>query len=261
MRFFTSKLASKTPEQLDLMSEAGHIVHQALTAAHRAALPGVSTRDLDEIAETTIRSMNAIPSFKGYEGFPGSICSSVNDVVVHGIPTDDTVLANGDVVTIDCGATLNGWHGDSAITFIVGENGTVADQQLITATSDALQAGIEAMVVGNRLTDISHAIERSVTTSAEKLGIVLSIIEGFGGHGIGRAMHEKPFLPNEGAPGKGPLITEGSVLAIEPMVSLGSAETSEDVDGWTIRTSDGSRSAQIEHTVAATADGPRILTL
>ncbi|MBY4573668.1 type I methionyl aminopeptidase [Gordonia paraffinivorans] len=245
--------------ELDAMAAAGAVVGKALVAVRDASKPGVSTLELDEVAETVIREAGAVPSFKGYHGFPGSICSSVNEVVVHGIPSADVVLAEGDLVSIDCGAILDGWHGDSAWTFGVGEL-TRPDAELSEATRLSMEAGIAAMIEGNRLTDISHAIELGTRAVEKKFDRHFGIVDGYGGHGIGREMHMDPFLPNEGAPGKGPWLVIGSVLAIEPMLTLGTEDTTVLDDDWTVVTDDGSRAAHWEHTVAVTADGPRILT-
>jgi methionyl aminopeptidase len=253
-------VAQRSSGELDAMAAAGALVAAALKAVHVAAVPGVSTLDLDRIAEAVIRDGGGVPSFLGYHGFPASICSSVNDRVVHGIPTADEVLASGDLVSIDCGAILDGWHGDSAFTFGVGTL-IPADEMLSEATRLSMEAGIAAMVPGNRLTDVSHAIETGTHAAAEKHGRRYGIVAGYGGHGIGRQMHMDPFLPNEGAPGRGPYLAPGSVLAIEPMLTLGTANTKVLADEWTVVTSDGTRAAHWEHTVAATEDGPRILTL
>lgn len=242
------------------MAAAGAIVGAALVACRDAAKPGVSTADLDEIAETVIREAGAVPSFKGYQGFPGSICSSVNDVVVHGIPSPSVVLAEGDLVSIDCGAILDGWHGDSAWSFGVGGL-SAADADLSEATRLSMNAGIAAMVPGNRLTDVSAAIEAGTRAAEKQFGRAFGIVDGYGGHGIGREMHLDPFLPNQGAPGHGPELVVGSTLAIEPMLTLGVGETTTLEDDWTVVTDDGSRAAHWEHTVAVTEDGPRILTL
>ncbi|NMO00148.1 type I methionyl aminopeptidase [Gordonia sp. TBRC 11910] len=245
--------------EVDAMAAAGAVVGAALVAVREAAKPGVSTLDLDAIAEDVIRSAGAVPSFKGYHGFPGSICSSVNDVVVHGIPNAQTVLAQGDLVSIDCGAILDGWHGDSAWTFGVGDLSD-ADADLSEATRLSMEAGIATMVDGARLTDISHAIELGTREAEKKFGRSFGIVAGYGGHGIGREMHMEPFLANEGKPNRGPRLVIGSTLAIEPMLTLGTTETSVLQDDWTVVTDDGSRAAHWEHTVVVTADGPRILT-
>ena len=253
------KIAAKTPGELDAMQAAGEIVGRALQAVKAAAGPGVSTAELDAVAEQTIRDAGAIPTFQGYQGFPASICASVNDVIVHGIPSATTVLAEGDLVSIDCGATLNGWVGDSAWTFGIGE---VADDvdKLNKATEWVLMEGMKAMVPDNRLTDVSHALEVATRQAENKFGVTLGIVEGYGGHGIGRTMHEDPYLANEGKSGRGPIIQEGSVLAIEPMLTLGTTRSEVKEDGWTVVTLDGSWASHWEHTVAATAGGPRILT-
>ena len=211
-------------------------------------------------AESVIRKAGATPSFLGYHGYPASICASVNDRVVHGIPSGGETLASGDLVSVDCGAILDGWHGDAAITFGVGRL-IPADEVLSQATRESMEAGIAAMVPGNRLTDVSHAIETATHAAEARYGRAFGIVEGYGGHGIGRQMHMDPFLPNEGAPGRGPLLAHGSVLAIEPMLTLGTGKTVVLEDQWTVTTADGSRAAHWEHTVAATDDGPRILTL
>ena len=241
------------------MAAAGAVVGAALVAVRAEATAGMSTLDLDEIAESVIREAGATPSFKGYHGFPGSICSSVNDVVVNGIPTKDAVLAEGDLVSIDCGAILDGWHGDSAWTFGIGEL-SQADSDLSEATRLTLEAGIAAMVDGARLTDISHALEKATRAAEVTFGRRFGIVSGYGGHGIGREMHLDPFLANEGKPNRGPLLVIGSTLAIEPMLTLGTTETSVLDDDWTVVTDDGSRAAHWEHTVVVTGDGPRILT-
>lgn len=250
----------RTPGELDAMAAAGAIVGQALVTVREAAVAGVSTLELDAVAEQVIRDAGAVPSFKGYHGFPGSICSSVNDRVVHGIPTADDVLADGDLVSIDCGAILDGWHGDAAWTFGVGAI-IEADRLLSEATRLSLEAGIAAMVEGNRLSDVSHAIEIGTRAAEAEHGRAYGIVDGYGGHGIGHEMHLDPYLANEGAPGKGPWLVPGSVLAIEPMLTLGTSDTEILDDDWTVVTADGTRAAHWEHTVAVTDDGPRILTL
>lgn len=255
----SKRIPAKTPGELDAMQAAGEIVGKALQAVRSAAASGVSTLELDEVAEQVIRENGAIPAFKGYQGFPGSICSSVNDVIVHGIPSKETILADGDLVSIDCGAILEGWVGDSAWTFGIGRLDENV-QRLNEATEWVLMEGIKAMVPGNRLTDVSHALEVATFAAEEKFGVELFIVDGYGGHGIGRAMHEEPYLANEGKPGRGPVIQEGSVLAIEPMLTLGTEDNEVLDDEWTVVTLDGSYSSHWEHTVAATSDGPRILT-
>src|SRR4029079_8395804 len=192
------------------------------------------------------RAGGGIPSFLGYHGFPASICASVNDRVVHGIPSATETLAQGDLVSIDCGAILDGWHGDSAITFGIGALIPV-DVALSQATKESMEAGIAAMVPGNRLTDVSHAIEQGTRAAEARHGRKFGIVAGYGGHGIGREMHMDPFLPNEGAPGRGPTLAVGSVLAIEPMLTLGTRKTVVLSDEWTVVTADGSRAAPWGH--------------
>ncbi|CAB0493781.1 type I methionyl aminopeptidase [Corynebacterium diphtheriae] len=252
-------IPAKTPGELDAMQAAGEIVGEALQAVRAAAAVGVSTLELDAIAEQTIRDRGAIPTFKGYGGFPGSICASVNDVIVHGIPNKETILKEGDLVSIDCGATLDGWVGDSAWTFGIG---TITDdvRALNEATEWVLYEGMKAMIPGNRLTDVSHALEMATRAAEKKFNVQLGIVNGYGGHGIGHEMHEEPYLANEGKGGRGPMIQEGSVLAIEPMLTLGSVDSIVLADEWTVVTDDNSWSSHWEHTVAAINDGPRILT-
>ena len=249
----------KTRGELEAMRAAGLVVARALGAVSAAAKAGVSTLELDELAEQTIRDAGAVPSFKGYHGFPGSICSSVNEQVVHGIPNRAQVLAEGDLLSVDCGAILEGWHGDSAVTLAIGAI-TQAEQELSDATRASMWAGIEQVRADNRLTDISFAIESSVIASEEKDGRTYGIVDGYGGHGIGSQMHMEPFLPNMGKPGKGPRLRVGMALAVEPMLTLGTDRTEELSDGWTVITTDGTRAAHWEHTVAVTEDGPWVLT-
>ncbi len=253
-------MPQRTAGELDAMAAAGAVVAAALQAVRTAAVAGVSTLALDEIAESVIREAGATPSFLGYHGYPASICSSVNDRVVHGIPSAAEVLVPGDLVSIDCGAVLDGWHGDAAVTFGIGDL-IAADAALSAATRESLEAGIAAMIIGNRLTDVAHAIEMGTRAVAVRYDRAFGIVEGYGGHGIGRQMHMDPFLPNEGSPGRGPLLAAGSVLAIEPMLTLGTGKTVVLDDEWTVTTADGSRAAHWEHTVAVTEDGPRILTV
>ncbi|MFD0273221.1 type I methionyl aminopeptidase [Kitasatospora sp. NPDC127111] len=250
----------KSEAALAAMREAGRVVAEALAAVRGAAAVGVSLLELDEVARGVLRNAGASSPFLGYRPafapvpFPAVICASVNDAVVHGIP-DGYRLRDGDLVSIDCGAVLDGWAGDAAVSFTVGA-ARPADERLIDTTRRALDAGIAAAVVGNRTGDIAHAI--AGVARAARCGLP----EGFGGHGIGRRMHEDPHLPNEGRPGRGYPLRPGLVLAIEPMLTAGGRDDHHtDPDGWTLRTTDGSRAAHIEHTVAITEDGPRILTL
>jgi len=249
----------KAPAELEAMRAAGLVVASALKNVTEAVRPGVSTAELDEIAEQTIRDAGAVPSFKGYHGFPASICASVNEQIVHGIPSVSQVLADGDIISVDCGAILEGWHGDSAVTVSVGPP-SPSDQALSAATRAAMEAGIEAIRPDGRLTDISHAIETAVHAAERADGRKYGIIREYGGHGIGRAMHMEPFLPNYGKPGKGPRLRVGMAIAIEPMLTVGGERTQELEDGWTVVTVDGSRAAHWEHTVAITDDGPWVLT-
>ncbi|MFG2359733.1 type I methionyl aminopeptidase [Streptomyces sp. NPDC048521] len=250
----------KTDAALDAMREAGRVVAHALAAVRETADVGVSLRELDEAARSVLAEAGAGSPFLGYRpsfapvAFPAVICTSVNDAVSHGIPTGYR-LRDGDLVSIDCGAQLDGWTGDAAITFTVGTP-RPGDLDLIDATQQALDAGIAAAQVGSRIGDISHAID----TVARKAGCGMP--PDFGGHGIGRRMHEDPHVPNRGRPGRGFPLRHGLVLAIEPMLMAGGQNAYRtDVDGWTLRTTDGSRAAHIEHTVAITDQGPRILTL
>ncbi|GCB44714.1 type I methionyl aminopeptidase [Streptomyces sp. NL15-2K] len=249
----------KTDTSIDAMYEAGQVVGRALTAVRKAADVGVSLLELNEVAHDVLREAGAGSPFLGYRpsfaptAFPAVVCASVNDAIVHGIPTRYR-LRDGDLVSIDCGAELGGWAGDSAISFVVGR-ARAADLRLIETAERALAAGIEAAVVGNRIGDIGHAIG-SVCRAAG-----YGIPDGFGGHGIGRRMHEDPPVPNEGRPGRGLPLRHGMVLAIEPMVIGGGTDGYHAApDGWTLRTNDGSRAAHAEHTVAITESGPRILT-
>jgi methionyl aminopeptidase len=246
----------KTPEQFILMRKAGLVVGHTLRVLADAVRPGVSTADLDEIAAAEIRSAGAVPSFLGYMGYPATICTSVNEVIVHGIPSPERVLKSGDVISIDCGAILHGWHGDAAITVGVGDIDP-ADRALLDDCEAALWAGIAQATTANRLGDISHAVERSVRGSGATYGLV----EEYTGHGIGTEMHMDPAVPNYGAPGEGPRLRAGMALAIEPMITRGTPMNAELADGWTVVTADGSRAAHFEHTVGITPDGPWVMTL
>ena len=250
----------KTAGEIDAMRVAGALVAQALTAITAAARPGVSTGDLDALAEQVIRDGGGVPSFLGYHGYPASICASVNDQIVHGIPAATQVLADGDLLSVDCGAIVDGWHGDAAVTLAVG-TGRPEDLALSAACREALDAGLAAVRTGARLGDVSHAVQSAAEDAGRRDGVTYGIVEEYGGHGIGTAMHMDPFLPNHGPPGQGLRLTVGMALAVEPMLTAGVPETRELDDGWTVVTADGSRAAHWEHTVAVTDDGPRILTL
>ncbi|KAB8165815.1 type I methionyl aminopeptidase [Streptomyces sp. 3MP-14] len=250
----------KSDAALEAMREAGRVVGQALAAVREAAEVGVSLRELDEVAAGVLERAGARSPFLGYQPafapvpFPGVICASVNDALVHGVPTDYR-LRDGDLLGVDCGAELDGWTGDAAITFSVGTP-RAADAALVAAAERALAAGIAAAVPGNRLGDIGHAV------GAVAASVGAGMPTDFGGHGIGRRMHEDPSVPNRGRPGRGYPLRHGLTLAIEPMLMAGGRNAYRvDDDGWTLRTVDGSRGAHVEHTVAITDDGPRVLTL
>jgi methionyl aminopeptidase len=235
------------------MREAGRLVGEVLTELAAHVAPGVTTADLDELAERRILRAGATPAFKGYHGYPATICASVNEEVIHGIPSGRRVLNEGDVISIDVGASLDGYFGDSAITLAVGKVSEEA-AMLLRVTDESLYKAIEAVKPGGRISDIGHAVQKHV----EAYGF--SVVREFVGHGIGQKMHEEPQVPNYGEPGRGPRLTEGMVLAIEPMVNAGKPAVKVLADGWTAVTRDGSLSAHFEHTVAVTADGPWILT-
>jgi methionyl aminopeptidase len=244
----------KTPSELALMREAGLVTAAALHAAAAAVQPGISTAELDAIAARVIREAGAEPSFLGYHGYPATICTSLNEQVVHGIPAPGTVLAAGDLISIDCGAIVGGWHGDAALTVSVGPARPDL-AALLEACETALWHGLARAWPGARLSDISAAVEAAARARGP-----FGIVEEYTGHGIGSQMHMDPPVPNYGRPGRGPELTEGMALAIEPMVVLGDAETVQLDDGWTVITADGSWAAHFEHTVAITPDGPWVLT-
>lgn len=244
----------KNDSEIEYMIKAGEVVAEALEKLGKEIKPGISTADLDRIAEEIILGRNAKPSFKGYYGFPGSICTSVNSEVVHGIPNKDIVLNEGDIISIDCGAILNGYQGDAARTFPVGDISQEAGK-LIEVTKDSFFKGIEKARVGNRLTDISAAIQEYI----ESYGF--SVVRDYVGHGIGKNMHEDPEVPNFGRPGRGPKLSKGMCLAIEPMVNIGDFNVKVQPNKWTVVTVDGSLSAHYENTVAILDDGPKITTL
>lgn len=244
----------KNADQLALMREAGLIVGRTLELLRESVKPGITTADLDAIAEESIRSAGAVPSFKGYHGFPATICASVNEEIVHGIPRATRVLQEGDLISIDCGAIYQGWHGDSAITVGVGEIGPQLER-LMNVTEESLWRGLAAGLAGARMTDMSHAVERYIRAQGP-----YGIVEGYGGHGIGTEMHMDPLVPNHGAAGHGPVLEPGMCFAVEPMVNLGTKETRELDDGWTVVTGDGKYAAHFEHTFAVSEDGPWVLT-
>jgi methionyl aminopeptidase len=243
----------KTPEQIAHMREAGLVVGEALEIMREAVAPGVTTKELDTLAEEHIRSRGATPNFLNYHGFPATICASVNDEVVHGIP-GDRVLREGDVVSLDCGAIVEGWHGDAAITVPVGD---VKPElvELMRVCEEGMWRGFAAAKLGGRVTDISHAVESYVRSQGD-----YGVVEDYVGHGIGSAMHMPPSVPNYGRPGKGPKLVRGLALAVEPMITLGTIETRTLEDEWTVVTADGSWSAHFEHSFTLTPDGALILT-
>ena len=249
----------KTDAEVALMRAAGLVVGRTLEALRAAAAPGVTTQELDDLAESTIRAAGAIPSFKGYQPhpsippFPASICASVNDEVVHGVP-GPRALRDGDIISIDCGAILEGWHGDAAVTVPIGR---VTDEarELLRVTEESMWRGFAAARLGGRLTDISHAVESYARSQGD-----YGIVEEYGGHGIGTEMHQEPHLLNYGRPGRGPKLVKGLALAVEPMLTSGSRFTQELDDGWTVATVDGGLAAHFEHTFVLTDRGPWVLT-
>ena len=243
----------KSSREIEIMREAGRIVAMAHRAVKDAICEGISTHELDQIAEEVIRSQGAVPSFKGYNGFPGSICASVNHVVIHGIPSKKMILKNGDIIAIDIGAEYKGYHGDSAMTHGVG-NISKERQQLIDVTRDALYQGLQYAKPNNRLSDISHAIEAYV----KQFGF--QVVQDFTGHGVGKNLHEDPSIPNFGPAGHGPRLKEGMTLAIEPMVNIGTSKVKVLLDNWTTITQDKKDSAHFEHTIVIQANGYEILT-
>ena len=244
----------KVPAQIERMYAAGQVVARTLTVLADAVRPGITTADLDAIAEREIRGAGALPSFLGYFGYPASICASVNEQVVHGIPSKVQPLRAGDIISIDCGAILDGWHGDAAISLGVGQLDP-ADQALLAACEASMWAGIAQAVPGRHLSDISSAVERSVYASGN-----YGLIREYTGHGIGTEMHMEPAVRNYGPPGQGPRLRAGMALAIEPMITRGGPHVTELDDGWTVVSVDGSRAAHFEHTVAIMPDGPWVLT-
>jgi methionyl aminopeptidase len=242
----------KSPEELERMARAGRIVAETLALIGEHARPGVTTAELDELAEEFVTGQGGYPTFKGYRGYPAATCISPNSMIVHGIP-GPYELADGDILSVDVGVTLDGFVADSAYTFAIGEISSEAER-LLEAGQAALAAGIEQCVAGNRLSDISHAVQ--VATESAGFSVVRSLV----GHGVGRSMHEDPQIPNYGQPGRGPQLAEGMTFAIEPMINMGGPDIYLHDDEWSISTADGSLSAHFGHTVAVTTAGPRILT-
>jgi len=244
----------KSSIELDVMAEANRLVHQVLSEVQSAARPGVSTAELDELAEEMIRNQGGVPAFKGYRGFPGTLCTSINDVIVHGIPSHDTRLAAADILSVDCGVLLDGFYGDAAVTFGIGEvDGDAV--RLINVTRQCLVDAVDVVAPGNRLGDIGAAVQRR----AEGAGF--GVVREFVGHGIGRALHEDPQVPNYGSGGHGQVMKPGLVIAIEPMITQSNWRVRIDDDGWTARTEDGKLAAHFEYSVAVTTDGRRVLGL
>jgi methionyl aminopeptidase len=246
-------IVCRSAAEITKMRAANQFVAEVLVELEAAVRPGVTTADLDRLAETLVRDGGAIPAFKGYRGFPATLCASINDEVVHGIPSAKRELKDGDIISLDVGAKLGGYFGDSAVTVPVGK---VPDEtlRLLDATREALNRAIEQVQVDGRLSDIGHAVQQWVEAAG------FSIVREFVGHGIGEKLHEEPQIPNYGAPGRGPKLAAGMVLAIEPMVAMGRPETRVLADGWTAVTKDGSLAAHFEHTVAVSAEGPQVLT-
>jgi methionyl aminopeptidase len=244
----------KSPEEIDRMRRAGRITALTVERLIEAVRPGMSTADLDAMAEKSIRGEGAVPSFKGYRGFPATICTSVNHEVVHGIPSPKRKLIPGDILKLDVGAVWEGYHGDSAVSVFVGGPPSEEAIKLVRVTEESLEAGIAQLQPGRRLSDVGHAVQQV----AEGAGF--SCVREYAGHGVGRALHEDPQVPNYGDPGRGPLIRPGLVVAVEPMVNLGTWRTRVLADRWTVVTTDGKLSAHFEHTIAVSEDGPEVLT-
>jgi len=245
----------KSPDEIERMRRAGRIVAQTIEQLLETVEPGMTTEDLDVRAEKIIRSEGAEPSFKGYRGFPATICTSLNNEVVHGIPSTKRQIIPGDILKLDVGCIWDGYHSDSAVSLFVGGMPPSPEaEKLVRVTEASLEAGIEALRPGGRLSDVGHAVQQV----AESAGF--SCVREYSGHGVGRALHEDPQVPNYGDPGRGPLVRPGLVIAIEPMVNIGTWRTRVLKDHWTVVTADGSLSAHFEHTIAITEDGPEVLT-
>ncbi len=244
----------KSPDEVAKMRVAGSIVAETIDTVLAAVEPGVSTADLDVVAEAFIRERKATPSFKGYRGFPASICASLNEEVVHGIPSPKRILKEGDVLSLDFGAIWDGYHADSAVTVFVGEPPSAEAEKLVRVTEEALEAGISQIRPAGRLSDISHAVQQVVE------GAGFSVVREYVGHGVGRSLHEDPQIPNYGLPGRGPELRPGLVVAVEPMVTMGDWKTRVLADDWTVVTADRSLAAHFEHTIAVTEDGREVLT-
>jgi methionyl aminopeptidase len=244
----------KSPEEIELMREAGRVTALTVQRLMDSVKAGMTTADLDRIAEESIRAEGCTPSFKGYRGFPASICTSLNQEVVHGIPSERRTIKPGDLLKLDVGAVFEGYHGDSAVSVFVEEPPSDVAEKLVRVTEESLEAGISQLRVGGRLSDVGHTVQQVVE------GAGFSVVREYVGHGVGRALHEDPQIPNYGDPGRGPLIRPGLVVAVEPMVNVGDWPTNALPDNWTVVTADGSLSAHFEHTIAVTDSGPEVLT-
>jgi methionyl aminopeptidase len=243
----------RSAAEIERLHVANQVVADVLAELEAAVAPGITTAELDRMAERMVRERGAVPAFKGYRGYPATLCASVNEEVVHGIPSSARALRDGDIISLDMGVKMNGFYGDSAVTVVVGTV-PARTQELLRVTRESLERAIAQVQVGGRLSDIGHAVQ----TWVEQHGF--SVVREFVGHGIGEKLHEEPQIPNYGQPGRGPRLAEGMILAIEPMVAMGRPETRVLADGWTAVTRDGSLAAHFEHTVAVTADGPLVLT-
>ena len=244
----------KSPDEIDRMRQAGRIVALTIDELVASVRPGRTTADLDALAESFIRDCGAVPSFKGYRGFPGTICTSLNNEVVHGIPSPKRTLAPGDVLKLDVGAVWDGYHADSAVSVFVAGAPSEEAEKLVRVTEESLEAGIAALRLGSRLSDVGHAVQQV----AEGAGF--SCVREYAGHGVGRALHEDPQVPNYGEPGRGPMVKLGLVVAIEPMLNVGTWRTRVLRDRWTVVTADASLSSHFEHTIAVTEHGTEVLT-
>jgi len=247
-------IVCKSTSEIEKMRRSGHIVRQVLDAVKEVVTPGVTTMELERVAEARIKDLGAKPAFKGYYDYPCVLCTSINNEIVHGIPSERRVLKAGDIVSIDTGVVLDGYYGDAAITVPVGSEVTSELQKLLEVTRESLYRGIEAARIGNTVGDVGAAVQKVVEANG------FSVVREFVGHGIGTKLHEEPQVPNYGTPGSGPKLRDGMVLAIEPMVNVGRSETRVLADNWTAVTKDGTHSAHFEHTVAVTKNGPMILT-
>ncbi len=247
-------ISLKSKREIELLREAGKIVAETHAVLREAIKPGISTLELDALAYKTITKYKAIPSFLNYNGFPASICASKNDIIVHGIPSKEDILKEGDIISLDIGAFYKGYHGDSAKTHPVGQI-SEEDAKLIEVTRQSFYEGIKHAIIGNRLSDISYHVQQT----AEREGF--SVVREFVGHGVGTKLHEDPSVPNYGPPHRGPRLVEGFVIAVEPMINQGTYHVKMEDDGWTVKTQDGKKSAHYEHTLAITENGPELLTI